>query len=122
MESIRTIFFSKDRPLQLEAAIMSAGTMGKTSDIVNEVSYVLYKASTPEFKKAYKILEKRYPFVLFVEEENFKKVNYFQSRRAMKAFYAHSVCGGMPSTDQCLPGYRSVWRCRFPVQPYPARR
>jgi len=66
-----TLYFSKDRPAQLDLALHSAkiNCIGTTTDY----SVVLYKASDGAHDDGYTMLKQRYPSVEFVRQENFKK-------------------------------------------------
>jgi hypothetical protein len=70
--NITTIYFSKDRPLQLELAIRSNKICCHEWDKL-ENNHVIFKASDERFKNSYKQLAEEYPSVNFVEERDFKQ-------------------------------------------------
>ncbi len=71
MLPINAIIFSKDRPLQLDAAIRSFYFNCK--DAEEAKLYVLYKSSEGYYKSLYEDLNKEHPLVNFIEQTNFKK-------------------------------------------------
>lgn len=67
MKEFVTIYFSRDRAMQLDLAIRS--NFLYRDEQCDE--FVLYKASN-EHRRTYDILEKEYPRINFIEEKNFK--------------------------------------------------
>jgi len=68
---ITTVYFSKDRPMQLDLCLKTNFRYSLDWDIQEEV--VIYKATNENFKNTYETLKIDYPFVCFVEETNFKE-------------------------------------------------
>jgi len=68
---ITTVYFSKDRPLQLDLCLKTNTEC--SSDWVFQEEVVIYKATNNKFKEAYKKLSSDYPFVCFIEERIFKE-------------------------------------------------
>jgi hypothetical protein len=66
---VTTIFFSKDRALQLDAAIRSFHASCRDSSVSRQS--VIYACSDENHEKQYRALKKVYPMVRFVREENF---------------------------------------------------
>jgi len=69
-DTIVTIYFSKNRPLQLDLCLYSNRKCSSDWDIQNEV--VIYKATNSRFEHAYKTVSEDHKSVTFVEEKNFK--------------------------------------------------
>ena len=65
------IFFSKDRALQLDAALSSFQL--HCTDKHKIPVKVIYKASSPTHRKQYSELQQAYPWVEFIAENNFKQ-------------------------------------------------
>lgn len=65
------LIFSQNRPLQLDLTINSFNLNCKEREAV--AIYCLYKTTSNEFEKAYKILIAEHPDVNFVKEVSFKK-------------------------------------------------
>jgi hypothetical protein len=62
---ISTCIFSKNRPMQLHACLES---IYQNAPYITDVN-VLYTYDSPNFAEGYKILEKEFPSVLFIEEK-----------------------------------------------------
>ena len=68
--SMHIIYFSKDRPAQLDLALKTNQAHLKNA---TSSSFVIYKGSNQEYKKAYIQVSKEHPLVTFVEQTNFKQ-------------------------------------------------
>jgi GT2 family glycosyltransferase len=67
---VRTIVFSKDRPLQLDATLRSLElTCG---DFERAEVHVLFRTSEPRYLSGYRVLVSEHPTVVFHQEEDFK--------------------------------------------------
>ena len=66
---INLIIFSKNRAMQLDGLLRS---IEQNCDIFDRIN-ILYKATTPDHKKAYNILANKHGSCFFIKEENFKK-------------------------------------------------
>lgn len=71
MGIVKNIIFSKDRPMQLDATIVSMKK--KASDFNVHKTTVLYCVSNEEYAKGYELLIKENPDVKFVYEDSFKE-------------------------------------------------
>ncbi|TFG48457.1 MAG: glycosyltransferase, partial [Candidatus Brocadiia bacterium] len=69
--NVNCLIFSKDRAMQLQAAIESFRLHCKDSENVSIT--VLYKASSDKHKRQYQTLKKRFSDIEFTEETDFKK-------------------------------------------------
>jgi len=67
-ERLSLMIFSMDRPLQLDALLRSIFKNGRGSFLV----HVLWKASSPDFARAYEELRERYPLCVFVQQKDFE--------------------------------------------------
>jgi len=65
-----TIYFSKNRPLQLDLALKTNEYSSVDWTFQREV--VIYKATNKRFQKAYEEIAKEHPFTTFIEETDFK--------------------------------------------------
>jgi glycosyltransferase involved in cell wall biosynthesis/ADP-heptose:LPS heptosyltransferase/predicted SAM-dependent methyltransferase/predicted O-methyltransferase YrrM len=70
-KNFTVLIFSKDRVMQLQAAIESFNLHCRDNDTANVV--VLFKASNLVHKQQYDELKKKFPVVAFVEETDFRK-------------------------------------------------
>ena len=70
MEKTSVIYFSKDRPLQLELAITTnnLSTLGFNEYRKNVEQVVIYKASNKEYEEAYRNIARDFPNVMFLNE------------------------------------------------------
>jgi glycosyltransferase involved in cell wall biosynthesis len=68
--SLATVLFSKDRPLQLDAALRSLELIGGYT--TGGPPIVLYTTSGSDFESAYRVLRLQHPNVTFRREVNFK--------------------------------------------------
>lgn len=66
---VKYLFFSKDRPLQLELTLSTCKHF--STDWDEDYPVVLYKASTDRYQRAYDSLEGKFPGVKFVKEHHF---------------------------------------------------
>lgn len=70
IEKVITIYFSKDRPIQLDLCLRSNKKFSKDWDLQKET--VIFRGSSPKFVKGYEEVAKEHPTVRFVEEQAFK--------------------------------------------------
>ncbi|MCX7908196.1 MAG: glycosyltransferase, partial [Ignavibacteria bacterium] len=68
--NISIVFFSKDRPMQLDAALRTFLINCKINQKAHK--YVLYKVSENKYEKEYDLLKSNFPSVIFVREKDFK--------------------------------------------------
>ena len=68
--SMHIIYFSKDRPMQLDLALKTNQAHLKHA---TGSSFVIHKGSNQEYRKAYNQVSKENPLVTFIEEVNFKE-------------------------------------------------
>lgn len=66
-----TVIFSKDRPLQLDAALNSLLTY--CEDYEESDIYIIYKSTSERIQKSYRILIENNSFATFIEENTFKE-------------------------------------------------
>jgi hypothetical protein len=66
-----TIYFSKNRPLQLDLALNT--NKQSCLEWENQNQIVLYKATSDRFTKAYEQLKREHPSVTFIKQVDFKK-------------------------------------------------
>lgn len=71
LSNVVTIYFSKDRPMQLDLALSS--NQVQSEDWINQKEIVLYKASNERFARAYHTLSIEHSSVDFIKETDFKK-------------------------------------------------
>ena len=76
------LVFSKDRAAQLDLLLNS---IARNTHSIGTVS-VLWKASTPEFETAYKILQEERPDVIWIKEFDFKRNVYYMLEWASEYF------------------------------------
>ena len=69
-DQVVTIYFSKDRPLQLDLALTSNQKKSVDWDFQQEV--VIYKASDERYEKAYQRVAQEHSSVTFILQKNFK--------------------------------------------------
>ena len=96
---VRIVFFSRDRAMQLDAALRSFFLHCKDAE-ENAVICVIYKASNERHEQQYKVLSRLYPQTQFVEQRNFRQdllnnINSYQPR-SLKSFL-YSVLMGFSS-------------------------
>jgi hypothetical protein len=70
IEDLATVYFSKDRPMQLDLALNTNQT--HSVDWQKQEEFVLYKASNIRYEKAYQRVQKEHSSVFFIPEKNFK--------------------------------------------------
>ncbi len=70
-DKIITVYFSKNRPLQLDLALSSNQTQSLQWNSQKEI--VLYKCDNEDYEKAYEQVKKEHSSVEFIKEDNFKK-------------------------------------------------
>ncbi len=69
--NIQTLIFSRDRAMQLDAALRSFFLHCQDAELAD--LNVLYRASTPQSASQYEILKTEYAQVHFIEEKDFRK-------------------------------------------------
>lgn len=71
MDKLTTVYFSKDRPAQLDLTLKTNKRHCHEWDLMRQ--FVLYKPSTDKIDDFYTSLAEDYPEVLFIKEEDFKE-------------------------------------------------
>lgn len=70
LNNLVTVYFSYNRPMQLDLALTTNRVCSKNHMYQEEV--VLYKTDEERFSNAYEIVAKEHPSVSFIKENNFK--------------------------------------------------
>ena len=68
--NIAIVYFSKNRPFQLDLSISSNRNRCKDWDVADH--YIIYKATDERYANAYDALKKEHPDCHFIEEDVFK--------------------------------------------------
>jgi len=87
-----SLFFSKDRPMQLDLALRSY-FLNRLDNTSND-TFVLYLASNADYECGYKILSEKYSFINFIRQTN----NFKQDM--LNIIGKHPVCGFF--VDDCI--------------------
>ena len=87
---ITTVYFSKDRPMQLDLCLKTNLKYSSDWDIQKEV--VIYKTTSERFKNAYETLKRDYPFACFIEETNFREDLLRITRNSEYLFFVVDDC------------------------------
>lgn len=96
--NIAIVYFSKNRPFQLDLSISSNRNRCKDWDVADH--YIIYKATDERYANAYDALKKEHPDCHFIEEDVFK--NDLLSIMIVKTFVVFIVDDAIYTSDYSI--------------------